>query len=541
MSIDYEKLRTKAKAIVVIPEHYRLEMEDNTPKGDEKERSFIWEDPGKDDCIIEVTLDLETGHLMRLDIDKEAKDAVGQDSSAEEARAITGAFLLKHTPDHAAFTWVNIEEKRNFRFITYREEVGGLPLPDTGCEITLDNGLNVIRYQLERSRQKAAPKPEWPSIIVDAETVRQQVLSDLRMELTIVTLDPSMYEMEGTEPEYRLVYEPIPDRRSIDAITGVDLFGLEHYMMPPSHPIAPMEADKSNEPIQVEGASGVDETLTFGESLTCGKQLKLDDPGAGSIKDIATWEMQLGIDPGLYVLEKSKDDGERIGMLYKFREEVDEDLEQEALSVDAYMKRKWGDSLGNLEASFMIQIEKSTGRLVGFHRNERDKEAAPSLSRKQCWEKAEQFLRRVFPEYTSYLQIEVDREDTDREPRDREFFYLPVYIGNTPVNHERVMLSVSTSTGKICVYMGVSYEMIRELVESNFYPTLTPEKAFDRYGEYVSFRLRWFKDSDEDLPVYRLLYEPTTTRRDDFPLGAGRNRGLRYIDAYNGELIWERI
>jgi len=541
MSIDYEKLRTKAKAIVVIPEHYRLEMEDNTPKGDEIERSFIWEDPGKDDCKIEVTLDLETGHLMRLEIDMETKDAVDHDSSAEEARAIADAFFMKHAPDHAAFTWVNIEEKRNFRFITYREEVGGLPLSDTGCEITLDKGLNVIRYQLERSRQKAAPKPEWPSIIVDAETVRQHVLSDLRMDLTIVTLYPSMYEMEGTEPEYRLVYEPIPDHRLMDAITGVDLFGLEHYMMPPSHPIAPMEADKSNEPIQVEGARGVDEMLTIGESLMCGKQLKLDDPRAGSIKDIATWEMLLGIDPRLFVLEKSKDDGERIIMLYMLREEVDEDLVPEALSVDAYMKRKWGDSLRNLAASFMIQIEKSTGRLVGFHRNEREEEAAPLLSRKQCWEKAEQFLRRVFPEYTSYLQIEVDREDTDREPHDHEFFYLPVYIGNTPVNHERVTLSVSTSTGKICVYMGVCYEMIRELVECNFYPTLTPEWAFDRYCEYVRFRLRWFKDSDEELSVYRLIYELTTTRRDDFPLGAGPYRGLRYIDAYNGEPIWERI
>lgn len=541
MSIDFEKLRTKAKAIVVIPEHYRLEMEDNTPKDDEIERSFIWEDPGNDDWKIEVTLDLETGHLMRLDIDWETKDAVDHDSSAEKARAIADAFLMKHTPDHAAFTWVNIEEKRNFRFITYREEVGGLPLPDTGCKITLDKGLNVIRYQLERSGQKAAPKPEWPSIIVDAETVRQQVLSDLRMDLTIVTLYPSMYEMEGTEPEYRLVYEPVPAYRLIDAITGVDLFGLEHYVMPPSHPIAPMDTDKSNDPIQVEGARGVDEMLTTGESLMCGKQLKLNDPRADSIKDIAAWEMQLGIDSRLYVLEKSKDDGERIVMLYKLREEVDEDLEPEALSVDGYMKRKWGDSLRNLAASFIIKIEKSTGRLVGFYRNEREEEAVPSLSRKQCWEKAEQFLRRVFPEYASYLQIEVDREDMDMEPQDREFFQLPVYIGNTPVNLERVMLSVSTSTGKICFYRGVSYEMIRELTECNFYPTLTPEQAFDRYCEHVRFRLRWFKNSDEELPVYRLIYEPTMTRRDDFPLGAGPNRGLRYIDADNGEPIWERI
>ena len=79
--------------------------------------------------------------------------------------------------------------------------------------------------------------------------------------------------------------------------------------------------------------------------------------------------------------------------------------------------------------------------------------------------------------------------------------------------------------------MGVSYEKIRELAESKFCPVLTPEKAFDRYAEYVKIQLRWFKDSDAELPIYRLRYEPTTARPDDSPLGIGRNRELRYIDA----------
>ena len=127
-------------------------MEDNTR--DEQERSFIWEEPGKDDCQIEITLDIETGLLISLDIHKVAKDSVDQASSLQEERAVADAFLVKHTPDYGAFTWVNSEEKGNLRFITYREEVGGLPLPDTGCRMTLDSGLNVIRYQLERSRRR---------------------------------------------------------------------------------------------------------------------------------------------------------------------------------------------------------------------------------------------------------------------------------------------------------------------------------------------------------------------------------------------------
>lgn len=510
--MDYDELRRKAKSIVVIPEDYRLEMEDNTPKEREIARSFIWEDPEKTDYKIEVGLDLETGHLLRLEIDRGSQDAAGYDRPAGEARAAADAFLMKHTPGYAAFTWVTIEEKGNVYFIAYREEVGGLPLPNTGCEITLDKGLNVSRYQLARSGQKDAPKPEWPGLLADGETVRRQVLSDLRMNLTLVTLHPSLYEIEGTEPEWRLVYEPVPAHRMIDAITGVDLFGLEHYRLPASRPIAQPGADKSNEPLQLEGA-----------------------------KDSAAWEMQLGIDPSLYV-QKSKDDGERIIRLYMPREEAEEDPAEEELSVDAYMKRKWGPFLPNLAASFMVQIEKSTGRLLGFLGNKREEEAVPSLSRKQCWEKAEQFLQGVFPEYASYLQMEVDGEDGDREPQEREFFYLPVYVSNTPVNFEQVILSVSTLTGKILSYMGVSYEMIRRLTESNFYPALTPEQALDRYCKHVRFRLRWFnKNPEGKLPVYRLIYEPATTRREDFPLWAGTNRELRYIDACSGEPIWERI
>lgn len=46
-------------------------------------------------------------------------------------------------------------------------------------------------------------------------------------------------------------------------------------------------------------------------------------------------EIELGIDPELYLLENSKDDGERIKRLYKSREEVVEDPESESLVYDS--------------------------------------------------------------------------------------------------------------------------------------------------------------------------------------------------------------
>ncbi|RXT00081.1 hypothetical protein EIZ39_26015 [Ammoniphilus sp. CFH 90114] len=116
----------------------------------------------------------------------------------------------------------------------------------------------------------------------------------------------------------------------------------------------------------------------------------------------------------------------------------------------------------------MVHQEKKTGRLVGFHRMGSAKAGLASLRREQCWRKAEQFLRIVFPDYVNYLQIEIDKERSDEEPRDREFFYLPVYIDGVPVNHERVTISISTSTGEICTYRSVSYEMIQELSRRSF-------------------------------------------------------------------------
>ncbi|WP_438349267.1 YcdB/YcdC domain-containing protein [Paenibacillus sp. FA6] len=506
MSIDKEKLLARAKTIVMIPEHYQLEMEDNMPEGDEKERCFIWEDPANQDNTIEITLDLVTGHLTRLAIDREGvrktkveAKRLGLDG---EASVAADEFVAKHAPYPEEYTSVLLEKRKDRVDFTFREEVGGLPLPGTGCWLTLDTELNVVRYHINGGMASKARKPEWPPSIVDADTVMQDIRSNLRMELTIVSLDPSMYEMKGTEQEYRLVYEPILDRNNIDAVTGRDLFGPEHYVMPPSHPL-----------------------------------LLIDTVPTPATDETVSWEQRLGINLEHYVLEKSTDDGERIRSLYQLRgqEEEEENPERDPLSRDAYMERKWGDNLRHFrDSSIMVQLEKTTRRLVGYHWLDRGKEGAPALNREQCWKKAEQFLRIVFPDYIDYLQLENDEEKSDGEPCEREFFYLPVYIDGIPVNHERITISVSTSTGDICNYMGVSYEMITELAGCSFLPILTSETAFDDYVEQMKLHLRWYLDHDQEVTAYRLLYEPTTTICNE----RGEKRTLRYIDAVSGEPIW---
>ncbi|AJS58890.1 YcdB/YcdC domain-containing protein [Paenibacillus sp. IHBB 10380] len=507
MLIDIEKLRTTAINIVAIPDHYRLEMDDNIPKGDEQEHCFIWEDPGNEDNNIEVTFDLFTGHLTGLVIEREEMGEVNEDEAKQiclddEARAVADTFVARHAPNSTEFTSVFIEKTRSGITFKFRQEAGGLPLPGTGCDLMLDAGLNVVRYRLNGRWDH----PEWPAAIVDEETVKRYIRSNLRMMLTIVSLHPSMYEMNRNEQEYRLVYMPIPEHQLIDAVTGLDLFSPEHYVMPPSGPL-PLMKTVSN--------------LAKDEKVS--------------------WEHWLGINLEHYVLKKSSDDGGRIKYWYQLTEQEEEKPDTNALSLDAYMQRKWGNQLSNIrDSSIIVQLEKTTGRLVGFHRMNCGKEGAPKLSREQCWNKAAQFLNNAFPDYAHYLQLENDQEKSDGEPREREFFYLPVYMDGISVNLERITISVCTSTGDICTYMGVSYEMIRELTGRKFQSGLTSEAAIDCYVEQMKLRLNWYKDhnddQDQEIPVFRLLYEPTTM----ISHKQGNERKLRYIDAITGEFIWGR-
>lgn len=524
MSMDFNRLRIIAKSIVAIPEHYQLVMEDSIPIGAEKERCFIWEDSENDDNKIEVTLNLQTGQLISLDIDEEKEEGVGYVcDEADEAKKVADSFLLKHNSNHALYQWVHILKGRHNYYITYQEEVGGLPLPDRECEITVNDKRNISKYRLNENLSGATNRPSWPSAIISADTVRDKILDETRMQLTIAALHSSMYEIKETNDEYRLVYEPIPGFRVIDAVTGNDLFGFEHYVMPTSHPIA----------TDGTGQHWGQTSLTNESEQTIA--IDLDD------RRVSALEKQLGIHPEQYVQLKSKDDGERIRIMYKRKEKEEaEEIEQDTLSVDAYMKRKWGNQLKNLDNTCMIQIEKSTGRLVGFNCFDRIDEGKLILSRQQCWQKAEQFLSQVFPDYHSYLQLEEDKLDPDEESHLREFFYLPVFIGGIPVNHERIMISVSTVTGEICTYMGVSYEMIRKLAQYNFQPFISAEEAFERYVDYIKIQLKWFIHYDDELPVYKLIYEPVISKDDPSDATGDHQQRLRYIDACSGELIWDK-
>lgn len=543
MPMDSAALRATARAMTFIPEHYELVMEDNTPKGfDEKERTFIWEDLEHEDRRIEVSLSLGSGQLMRLQIDRERDHVIEEVYPIEQATEAALTFMIQHHPDYEVLTYIHSEIKRNYYDIEFRAEVGGLPLPSSGCDIRLDPNLNIVLYKAEEFLGNELPS--WPAKIVNAEDAKQRIVQDLNMQPIITTLYPSVYDMEGDEDQHRLVYEPIQGRRKIDAITGEPLHSLQHDLLPPSVPIIQVEHGELNRE-KFHAINPIQPNLGIADSSS-NEESSL----------IQFWERQLGIDTERYVLDKPREDDQNLILLYFDTSDIDEDNEDysatDPLSVDVYFERRWGTALRNLQAAFMIHIDKSTGSLEAYHQKQDSRDGEVRFTREQCWERAELFLRRFFPSYAKYLQLEVkwDGEDevTDSEqegdedaaePRDREFFHLPLYIDQYRVRLERVNICVSTITGEVLLYRGVSMEKIREMEASKFEAGVSHESALARYVEQLDVSLKWFDYYDDNTVHYQLIYDPVCKRGVEVE-GNHAEYVLEFIDAMNGELIWSK-
>lgn len=501
MEYQYKKLRQRALTVVFVPENYQLEVEENI--AEEKHRLFIWEDPQHPDASVEITLDLQTGELVRLSVDKNQENDPADCSitSAEQAKKIADEFLKQHLPDLLGeYTWVHIEAGRHHMYISYRQETGGLPLPYSGCKCTVGTDGNITGF----NHYGCKNKPAWPASIVDVKTVKQQMLKDLRMKLIITLLHPSMHEIK--DMEYRLVYEPIPCTRFFNAITGRDLYEPDHYLMPRSHPVRPPQQAPEQE----------------------------DD-------DI---EKLIGIDPHLFVLVRKKEDEEEIRYVWKKREHAHQpDAKTEDRPINTYLTylRKKLPNMWLLNNSIMAVVEKSTGRLLQLHKDNTC-EGTLLLSRDECLEKALHFLQCVFPEYSRYLHLQLSKEQEDDERPDREFFTFDVCIHGIPVNFEMVRVGVHTTTGEIGIYSGVSIEMISMLAGRNFHPRIIEQEALKIYTEQLDVELTWFERREEDFSGYQLIYRPTTSKdRTPYPPDFGKGREVRYVDACSGELIWSKV
>lgn len=113
------------------------------------------------------------------------------------------------------------------------QEVNGYPLPNAGCVVRVHPSGNVVhfRYNGQKAIEK---KPLWPSEIVEENVVLENLKARQDMRLVFVDLTHSSCKYENGEEVkgYHLVYEPEPSHAFIDASTGKDLFGTDHYKLP---------------------------------------------------------------------------------------------------------------------------------------------------------------------------------------------------------------------------------------------------------------------------------------------------------------------
>ncbi|PEX39783.1 DUF4901 domain-containing protein [Bacillus cereus] len=483
--------------IINIPDDYRLVVDDQEGV-DDPYHLLWWEHKEDEERTIQITLNRHTGNLIEFRIEDEKSFSSSKKALEEnKAREIANTFLKKYTKEgYEFYSYVTVkDDRRGWKEVNYMQEVNGYPLPNTGYVVQVHSSGNVVNFHY--NGQKAIEtKPSWPSEIVEENVVLENLKARQNMRLVFVDLTHSSCEYENREEVkgYRLVYEPEPSHAFIDASTGKDLFGPDHYKLP----------------------SGV----------------AVEKPKKGSrqddLFDLFDWDKE----SFTKVAETENDD--EIRMKFVLKEELQKQKEEKnPYLMNEFFKKhlpmlKYNNFVG-------IMIDKSTDELTGFIKMTDDKEVKKILSREECLQKVLQFLEQVIPDVTQYLRLWEEREATEDGI---ERFTFSVYVNGIPAEYKPFMVNINAENGAVVHYSGESSNLIKELLTYETTPKVTKEKALEIYREAMRVKLEWSIDHDVEETVYQLLYKQTTNENDkEFFDGS---REIRYIDAHTGEKIWSK-
>ncbi|GAK42991.1 DUF4901 domain-containing protein [Paenibacillus urinalis] len=521
--MDYDHLRRLAEKYADPPTHYTLVMEDSIPKENAQYRVFVWENSDNVEETIEVDLDLHSKELLRLQKDRQAElssfSSPSDRSVKDRAQEMLEQYLQE--PDRYMFNEIKyIEDKVK---VDYRLQIGGLPLPHTGCEFIFTRDLDLFRFRFEGNKSISAAIPHWPHEVIEPDMIRANLLSAFDMELRIQYFYSTIYDYQGSDSTFKLVYTAVPERQIICAVTGEDLFDKDHYRLPRSEPMV----------------QAGDESFT---------ELKLQCETVSDSIDSALkkWEERLGIDLSIFEREEMKDEEGEIRCLYALRNqnrEMDQDAAQEPnpLQTEAYFKHRWGKIFDRMIYSCKLSIDKNTSRLLAFHAFEQEGETETlqeALGRSACREIAELFLADVFPEHGALLHREMDSDLENEEPSKKEFFFYPLFMSGIQVAYEQVMIVVNTRNGRISSYRGISPHLITELMSVEHQPKLTTEEAYQRYSQKLDVQLKWFlHTASTGEKEYKLVYEPVVKYKSEAEVLHTRTV---YIDANSGEWIYRK-
>ncbi len=480
--------------IIEIPDEYRLVVDDQEGV-DDPYHLLWWEHKEAEEKTVQITLNRHTGNLIEFRIGDENYFSSGKAAIEEnKAREIANVFIKKYVQEGLEFyTYVKVKgDRRGWKEVNYMQEVNGYPLPNTGCVVRVHPSGNVVNFHY--NGQKAIEKkPLWPSEIVEENIVLESLKTRQDMRLVFVDLTYSSCKYENGEEikGHHLVYEPAPSHAFINASTGKDLYGPEHYKLP--------------------------------SAVLVDKPLKSSPKK--DVLDLFDWDKEK------FVKLDEKVDEDEVRIKFVLKEELQKEIEEkDSYSMDEFYKKHF--PMLKHDEFVVITLDKETNQLLSFFMWKDEKKRRTILSREQCLSKALQFLEHTLPDATKYIQLWDDYEEEEGIER----FSFSMYVNDIHVERKYIMININAENGAVMHYSGESSKFIKELLTYETTPKVTKEEALEIYIEAMRVNLEWFLENEVGETNYELLYKQTTDENYKDPFDCSRE--IRYIDAHTGEKIW---
>ncbi|GAB6412409.1 DUF4901 domain-containing protein [Bacillus luti] len=480
--------------IINIPDDYRLVVDDQEGM-DDPYHLLWWEHKEDEEKTVQITLNRHTGNLIEFSIGDENYFSSSKAAIEEnKAREIANVFIKKYVKEGLeSYTYVKVkDDRRGWKEVNYMQEVNSYPLPNTGCVVRVHPSGNVVNvhYNGQKAIEK---KPLWPSEIVEENIVLENLKARQDMRLVFVDLTYSSCKYENGEEikGHHLVYEPAPSHVFINASTGKDLYGPDHYKLP--------------------------------STVLVDKPLKSSTKK--DVLDLFDWDKEK------FVKLDEKVDEDEVRIKFVLKEELQKEIEEkDSYSMDEFYKKHF--PMLKHDEFVVITLDKETNQLLSFFMWKDEKKRRTILSREQCLSKALQFLEHTIPDATKYIQLWDDYEEEEGIER----FSFSMYVNDIHVERKYIMININAENGAVMHYSGESSKFIKELLIYETTPKVTKEEALEVYREAMRVNLEWFLENEVEETNYELLYKQTTN--ENYKESFECSREIRYIDAHTGEKIW---
>lgn len=472
MELSNEKklqLKKRAVSLIEIPPNYQVKIEDYAEDG----AMFAWINEGEDKGIT-IQLDQE-GNLISLRMD--AEDSLMEDEhlELEKRRDRAEQFLREHYAQALEmFTLFKTSQIRDriCRF-EYKQLVMDLPLSSTGCMIDVAADGTIVNF----SYKEPSKMPEIPQSMIEKSILIEHVRSRVSVDLSIVKLYKSIYDVK--ENEARLVYVIEP-----------------HFMK--------YKAEAATPILAIDDVEEEKETLR----PLIAPIMATEKP---SIEEV------IGITDEMEVL-REVDMGSEKGIVW--RERGWQGKEQD-LSIQGFFERQTSETVKAI-------VSAKTGRLRSFIWF-KEREGNFQLGEQECLQKALDLLALLIPNPHQHLKQIVHEGDEGTDEK-CSFHFQFTNKNGVPVFSEVISVAVNRKTGLIDLYNGPGIE-IEEINQISAEPVISKEEAKEIFLNHLDFKLSWDQDYDEKGHPDYLVYEACD--RDSLT-------SIRFIDAMTGTVICSR-